>query len=124
MISLSIVTLTKSCLRAVDCTYDDDRGISTLDVMPDVVCVDRMGVITDPFGQQAAWALALMVIYVLVVPAMICAALHLAKQTERIGERGFQQRYGWFLLKYRPVSRMLLSIQLRREVRFGALFAG
>ena len=31
VLTLSIVTLTKSCCKAVDCTYDESLGVSTLD---------------------------------------------------------------------------------------------
>ena len=99
MISLSIVTLTKSCLRAVDCTYDEVLGIRTLDAMPDVRCDGD-----DPdFRQQAGMAFSLMAVYLLVVPVVLWFALYRTKRANRLGEHKFHERYGWFLLKYRPV---------------------
>ena len=73
--SLSIVTLTKSCLRAVDCTYDEARGDSTLDAMPDVQCDGQ------DFIRQAAWAWFLIFVYLLAVPVVVWSVLYHAKQT-------------------------------------------
>ena len=103
MITLSIVTLTKSCLRAVDCTYDEARGVSTLDAMPDVEC-DTMSAVDPMFFLQAFSAVLLMVLYLLAIPGLIGGSLYRAKNADRLGERKFRQRYGWFLLKYRAVG--------------------
>ena len=97
VLTLSIVTLTKSCLKAVDCTHDEALGVATLDAMPDIVCSGFA------YLKLELPAIILLVIYALVVPVLLLTSLLLAKQSGRIDDHDYLQGHGWFLLKYRPV---------------------
>eukprot|EP01045_Picozoa_sp_COSAG04_P008742 COSAG04_NODE_491_length_13463_cov_5.877432_13_plen_380_part_00 len=112
VLTLSIVTLTKSCLKAVDCTYDEALGVSTLDAMPDVVCVDENG--RWAIVPQLVPAVTLLIIHLACIPGMLFFSLLRAKQNGPIGKQKFQQRYGWLILKYRPVR---ASSRLARHSR-------
>ena len=96
VLTLSMVSLTKSCLRAIDCTEDAELGHATLDAMPDVLCDWQ----SRSFKMQKGLAITLMLIYDILVPWGLFSVLALAQDSGRINEPEFRQAHGWYLQKY------------------------
>jgi hypothetical protein len=96
VLTLSMVSLTKSCLHAIDCTEDAELGHATLDAMPDVLCDWQ----SRSFKMQKGLAITLMFIYDLLVPWGLFSVLALAQDSGHINEPEFLQAHGWYLQKY------------------------
>ena len=96
ILALSTVSLTKSCFRAIDCSIDD-RGHSTLDAMPDVLCEG------ETFLWQKFTAFALLTMYTFVIPLGELTLLVVGRSSGRINDIDFQQTHGWYLQKYHAV---------------------
>lgn len=94
VLTLCMVSLTKSCLRAIDCTEDPDLRLSTLDVMPDVMCEGTT------FYLQATAAGVLLFVYDLLIPLLIADTLHSARTSGQIYNLEFREKHGWYLRKY------------------------
>ena len=109
VLTLSMVALTKSCLKVLDCTniwrYSGRVGTtiakSTLDAMPDIDCD------SESFWTTRLSAMLLLFIYICIIPVALFAGLAIAKRSGRINDHEYLQGHGWFLLKYRPVRTAL-----------------
>ena len=88
--AICLVSLTRSCLKAFDCTYQADRDISTLDAMPDVICDGTLA-----FVVQEMAAILLVMLYCAVVPAGLWLRLFILKDKGRLHDSEVQQSYGW-----------------------------
>ena len=106
VLTLSMVALTKSCLKVLDCTDDADLGVSTLDAMPDIKCDSYS------FWTTRLSAMLLLGIYNVVIPPVLFCGLFAAKLNGQIKDHKYLQGHGWFLLKYRPVRIVHLCTHL------------
>ena len=92
--TLSMVSLTKSCLKAVVCTYDADLRIDYLDAMPDVECTG------SSFKLQRGVGFALLLVYNYIIPLMLFFGLYKAKDQGCIDDPVYRQAHMWLVQKY------------------------
>ena len=71
--------------------------------MPDVECAGTT------FQRQQYVAVALILLYNLIIPAVLFNGLRAAKASGRIDDFEYRQGHGWFLDKYRSVRDLTVS---------------
>ena len=74
--------------------------------MPDVECAGTT------FQAQQYVALALILLYNLIIPAVLFNGLRAAKASGRIDDLEYRQGHGWFLDKYRSVRDLSVSVSV------------
>ena len=96
MYTLCAVSLTQSSLRAVSCTDQADRDVSTLDAMPAVICD-----LDEPaFQGQVAFALTTLALYCIYLPGKEILILWNVKDRRQLTDPLFLQAHSWFVCKY------------------------
>ncbi len=87
--AVCLVSLTRSCLKAFDCTHDNGRGVSTLDAMPDVVCHGPI------FMAQKRAAIGLLCLYCAILPVRLWIHLFIATDKGQLQAPHMLQSFGW-----------------------------
>jgi hypothetical protein len=96
--TIAVPALLRSCLTAVNCTWQPALDRYTLDSMPDIECWGD----DDTFTQFAACAIAGAVIYFVVIPASLLRRLRRASCDGVLTDPDFLEANSWLVLKYRP----------------------